>query len=243
MESVSSVLGYYNILAHVIPGLLYLYILNEVCRIGDLPYLKLNLSASANLPAAILAVEIIAVVLAAFVISHLLEPIAARILFLAVGKKPRIDSLNRLKRIHPTIKIDFTFDEIDILHTVIQHRNPEVSRMIEQYQALSVMLRNLSVGFFLLGALQFTVLLLGGDWSRAIFGILAILLSIVAISRSITNRMWSYNIIYEAALEYGSNLEEVIENSSYRQKKSKPGRAKTNAAKSAQSSTKRKTAK
>ncbi len=228
MESVPSVLGYYNILAHVIPGMLYLYVLNEVSRTGDLPYLKPELLNNANTPPAILAFEIIAILLAAFVISHMLEPIAARILYLAVGQQLRKQSLDRLKQIHTDLRIDFAFHDIDILHTVIQQRSQEVSRSIEQYQALSVMFRNLAVGFFLLGVLEFTKLALNGIWAHAVFGILALLLSIVAFSRSNTNRLWSYTIIYEAALEYGSNLKEVIENSPYRVNQPKQKRTKTN---------------
>ena len=242
MESVSSVLGYYNILAHVIPGELYLYIFNEVARLGELPYFKWDLAASAALPPALLAGGLIALLLAAFVTSHLLEPVAARILFLTVGKRPRVDILERLKRIYPTLKIDFSPDDIDMLYTLLRQRSPEVARLIEQYQALSIMLRNLAVGFFLLGMLAFTNLFLGGEWYQAIFGILGILLSLVALSRSNINRMWSYNLIYEAALEYGSNLQEVVENSHFRQKKAvetKPIKTRTDAGKRTKSKVKR----
>lgn len=231
MENVSSVLGYYNILAYVIPGMLHLYVLNEVARLGALPYLELSLLNNANVPPALVAVEIIAIILAAFVISHLLEPIAVRIIYLIIGPKPMVESLDRLKRVYPNIKINFAPHEVEMLRTVIQQRSKEVSRLIEQYQALSVMLRNLSVGFLLLSVLEFTNLLLSGDSSQAIFGIFALMLSIAAISRSTTNRLWSYNIIYEAALEYGSNLEEVIDSSSYRRdrpKQIKQRRTKTN---------------
>lgn len=38
LESISSVLGTCIIPAHVVPGVLYLYVFNKVCRIGDLPW-------------------------------------------------------------------------------------------------------------------------------------------------------------------------------------------------------------
>lgn len=216
MESVSSVFSYYNVLAQIIPGMLYLYAVNEMSRLAKLPYVDIKVISGASIPPALLTAGIVIFIFAAFVISNLLEPLATRILNFTIGRRNALSSLERLNRIYPQLKLNFSYNDIDLLHTIVRQRSQEIAHLVEQYQALGGMLRNLALGFYFVFFIEVAKVVVYSSWSHAFIGVFALFLGLASTSRSSKYRNWSYSIVFESALEYGSNLEEVVENSSYR---------------------------
>ena len=72
------------------------------------------------------------------------------------------------------------------------------------------MLRNISLGSFLLSILQFISYTDAPSSISLLIAISALVFSIIAYSQSEDIRTWYFSSIFEASLEYGLSLEEVV---------------------------------
>ena len=73
------------------------------------------------------------------------------------------------------------------------------------------MLRNISLGFLLFALLQIWMIALNFHSQALVVTIGALVLSRVAYLRSRMFYHWFFTDIYEASLEYGTSLKEVVE--------------------------------
>lgn len=202
-------IGIYDLFAYTIPGLFYLYVVYEwLSRLGiihfnftDIP----DLSSGAGL--------LIAIFLA--VIAHLAGQFFdyfARLFVFRLLRPRKISevSLQKIKERHHNLDIQFEARDWSLLFTLLRQRQQDVSRTIDGFEANSIMLRNICLGLFLLALLQ-VLELRDNTTQENLFILLSIaLLCLVTLARSHMFHRWFMNGIFEASLNYGNSLEEVV---------------------------------
>lgn len=217
-------LGIYDFFAYIIPGVLYLYVVNEFFRSVGLKFIDVaTWFQPGQAPSIILAIPILIV---AYVVGHIVDPLAYRfymkfIYRLRHKKKVSEKQLQYLKDGYSTLDIQFEPRDWNILFTFLRERNSDITRVIDKYQADSMMLRNIAFGTLLLAIIYLGTFFSTGLWTFLLAALGTLFISFLAINKSNQFREWFYGAIFQASLGYGTNLKEVAE---YTFKKDKPQR-------------------
>ena len=119
-------------------------------------------------------------------------------------------ALERSKRVHAELDIHFQPNDRGILFSMLRQRNLEHAHTINSYEANSIMLRNVSLGFFLLGCLEAYSLLDKLSPIPLTIAIGSFALSYLARKRSYMFHSWFWTDIFESSLRYGGTLQDVI---------------------------------
>jgi hypothetical protein len=209
-------LGIYDLFAYLIPGLLYLFAFNEFLRtigwkfVDISSWLQSGQSPSANL--------IIPALLFSYVVGHVIENIAHWFFFTAIHffrirklQKVSTSSLQSVVEKYPDLRIKFEPKDWDMLFTILRHRNIEVARIIDKFQADTIMLRNIAFGLFLLAIIEFVNFALSSELTALFTSLGLLVLSVISFDRSAHFREWFFAAIFKASLEYGKTLKEVVE--------------------------------
>ena len=201
--------GIYDLFAYTIPGLLYVYVTYELLQ--KLGLLKFSLLNPPILPDGYGLIAFVLLVVSAHILGHLLDKFAHWFVFrLFKPYKFSERMLQRTKDVYPDIDINFQPKDWGLLFSMLRMRNQEHARTIDTFEANSIMLRNISLGFFLLGVLQIYSTFLNLNILAIGIAVLLFILSIVARRRSHMFHMWFITDIFESSLKYGNNLKEVI---------------------------------
>lgn len=210
MEAIASSMSVILFLANIIPGLLYLYVLNEFARLlhwrsVDVAVLFQNGQSAPGL------LTVIVILLASLVVAQLLEPVA-KFVFLRFSSRKDFAKvgLELVQEKNKPLKIKFESGEFELLYTILVQRNAQISRNIEHFQAQSLMFRHLSFGLLLFSILEFINYFSYHSVEYIVAGFLAFWMCWIAHRRSNKHRIWFFERIFEASMDYGSSLEEVV---------------------------------
>jgi hypothetical protein len=200
----SITLGLYDLYANLIPGLLYLYIINDA--LFKFKQVYIDLAQLDKLP------NLILVTAAAFVLGHIFNDISYRYWYRKLSPKtPDTLAIEHLKSQYPEIPILYKINETKLLLGIIRHNNMSLANLIEKHNANFIMLRNISLGLCLYALLQLIVILQTGTaFPYLTQMILAIVLSALAFRRCQNYDRWYNRDIIREALNYGSSLSEVL---------------------------------
>jgi hypothetical protein len=207
-------LAIYDFFSYFIPGLLYLSVANEFLRVLGWKYVNfVSLSQSGYTLNIIVLVPIIII---SYILGHLLDGIANRFFYGLVDRLRRqppmyANALRILKERHPQLSIKFDPMDWAVLFTLIRQRNSEMAHSIDRDQAYSIMLRNISFGCLLLALIQAGAYVASSQQALLLNCLAAFLISSLAFWKSAEFRLWFFLDIFEASLEYGSSLKDVVE--------------------------------
>jgi hypothetical protein len=205
----SLTIGIYDLFAYTIPGLLYFFVI--FMYLWKFRVFQISIDSLSDTPSGIAWLVFIFGIAASHLLGHLLDYFAQRFVFkLLRRKKDSERALHELKQRYPNVDIRFDAVDWNLLFTLLRERNQDHTRVIDSFEANSIMLRNICFGLLWLGMLQIFTLV---D-SFSIFGFTVfagtILLVFVAHQRSRMFHRWFIVEIFEASLNFGSDLNEVI---------------------------------
>lgn len=195
-------IGIFDLYSFMIPGLLYLFVLNEAARVLKLGYFDfIQLKDNLWLGVGILVV--------AYILGHTLSAVTFRIwfrLFYRYGRSQKAYEI--FKERNPDT--DFAHEKWGIFMAVIRRDNSDIAQRIEKNIVDAIMFRNVSFGFMLFAVVQLLAGLAAGFSATIIIAIvLALLLSGLAIRQSNKYDGWFFNSIFEHAITFGRTTEEV----------------------------------
>lgn len=202
----SFTVGLYDLFSYMIPGILYLYVINETFRLTKLSYIDINQLNNDHLPQIILLAAI------AFVVGHLFDYIAHRtwVPFFMKWNKSE-EALRQFKALHPEINCQFKSNQYHLLLGALRIRNPQTAETISHLNAISIMFRNISFGLLLLAIQQSTLLVLGQfSFQLFLLDILYLTSSIIAIQRSKLYSFWYFLAIFDTTVYYGNSIEQIF---------------------------------
>lgn len=205
----SITIGIYDLFAYTIPGLFYLFVI--FVYLWKFQVFQVSTDNLSNIPSGIAWLVFVFSIAAAHLLGHLLDYFAQRFVFqLLRRKKDSERALHELKKRYP--KVDIRFDAVDwnLLFTLLRERSQDHTRVIDSFEANSIMLRNICFGLLWLGILQLITLV----ESFSIFGLIVfagtMILVFIAHQRSRMFHRWFIVEIFEASLNFGSDLNEVV---------------------------------
>ena len=200
----SFTLGLYDLFANIIPGFIYLFILNETLR--ELGFAHFDLTQIDNLPYFLL------LTLLAFLVGYIMEYLAKRLwVRVFYHDHPEERAYKQIRSIYPELEIQFNPRHVHLFFGAIKHAKPELANDIEKNKVLCLMLRNVSFAFILFFVFELIVVLSTGfSWINLIIAIGSLLASIITLRRANTFNMLFYKMVFEHVLLFGRNLEEVV---------------------------------
>ena len=206
----SFAIGIYDVFAYTVPGFLYMYVIFVIFSlIGGSKFAQIDWSTISEGYGVILFVLLLGV---AYLLGHIFDVFAHWFVFRFIKHRKIADEmLERTKKLHADLDIQFNSKDRGLLFSMLRQRNLEHAHIIDSFEANSIMLRNVSLGSFLLALLQVPSLILRFSWFTVLVAVGLLLFSFITRNRSQMFRSWAVTEIFEASLRYGSSLKEVIE--------------------------------
>jgi hypothetical protein len=200
----SITLGFYDFFSYTVPGIFYLFTIDLFFRTFNFPNINIA-DIGANLVYALVGLLI------AYVVGHLMQPIAHGWYRLFNKNNPERKAINEFKENYPELKIAFDIRDRRMLMSFIRHHNLPLAETIDQFNANGIMLENISFGLFLFALVQAVVMLLKGLSSFGVLAVIAALVfSFIAIRKSALFSQWYYSGIFGQALHYGRSVSEMF---------------------------------
>jgi hypothetical protein len=197
-------LSLYDVFSNIVPGLIYLFAINEFLRaFGKSPVDLLQGSLSG---------QTLFIVLIAFVLGQLFSTFTYEGWYrLFIKRQEDQYALEKTASRFPELKINFRPMDTELLLSVIQSRDKVVAERIEGFRANAIMMRNISFGLFLIGLVQVTRFFIN-DYAPGFLGIafLCFLFSGIALRGASRFYGWFYRDIFRQSSLYGSTYIDVV---------------------------------
>ena len=198
-------LGIYDLFSRIVPGGFYLIAFVEFAR--ALGWIKIDLSLLKDvgiLPSVIL-------LLIAYLVGSAMERVGAAWRRIFRKREVSARALESFKQKHADQWV-FDFEDKDwpIMRAYVYIHNPSIAEEADRFNALSIMLKNISLGLAILmvdEVIQFI------NTNNLLFLVLAgalLFLSYQMVILASTQSDWFYSYIYETILAYRLNLEERV---------------------------------
>ena len=107
-------------------------------------------------------------------------------------------------------QVEFTGDDWPILLALIRTRDLELAAEIDRHNAVSIMLRSVSLGLMLLGANSLIQALLTRQWAYLLVMLGMVGISLLVIKEALKFREMFYETIYQTILAYRIDLEAIV---------------------------------
>ena len=197
-------LSLYDVFSNIVPGLIYLFAINELLRTFSKSQVDLLQASTSG--------QVLFIILAAFVLGHLYTTFTyERWYKLFVKRYDDKFSLEKTISRFPELKINFKPRDTELLLSIIQSRDKAVSERIEGHRANAIMMRNISFGLFLMGLVELTKFFVN-NYAIGFLGIaiLSFIFSGIAIRGASRFYEWFYREIFRISAIYGSTYLEVV---------------------------------
>jgi hypothetical protein len=198
-------LGIYEVFSRIVPGGLYIVAVAQfllILGIVDLdPEIVNNLSLAAS----------IGLVVVAYILGGAFDVFS--LAFFRLFKKPGFSNqiLAEFKTDHAhRWRIDFNDGDLPILFAYIRTKNLELAGELDRHNAVSIMLRNVSLGLLLMAVNGLIQFLIYRNPISVFISSSMLALSLLMIRESIKFRGFFYKGVYETILAYRVDLETAI---------------------------------
>lgn len=197
-------LGIYDIFANIVPGFVYLYVLNEYLKASSQPYY--DMSSSNNLP------QFFLLIVLAYLVGHVMDYVSYRLWFLRFYSKfEERTAYRQFKERYPELDVTFVPEQSSLLFTIIRQKNYQLADNIDRNKVTCIMLRNASFALIL-----FLPLKLYGAFANG-FNLVSFLLafgsvvgSIITLRQAERLDHYFYRLIFENATLEGKNLKSIV---------------------------------
>ena len=200
----SFALGFYEIFSYAIPGFLYIIVANGFLQLLKLPHVKLG-----QAPGTLGFIVLVAIL--SYIAGHLADPIAYRwyLLFNRQGADEKI--VADIKGKLPEANLEFEAADRRLMYSFIKHKSLALAEYLDKFNAISILLQNVSLGLFLFSITQIAYIFITGQvWRYSLGALLGLLFSFIAIKRSTLYKSWYIRGVFEQALHYGTSVEKMF---------------------------------
>jgi hypothetical protein len=200
----SFALGFYEIFSYAIPGFLYILVVNGFLQLLKLPHMDLG-----GLPDNFGFVVLMAIL--SYIVGHIADPIAYRWYQLFNRRGADEKAVARLKEKYPELNIEFGAGDRRLLYSFIKHKNLALAEYLDKFNAIGILLHNLSLGLFLFALTQIIYIFLTGQVLQYGLGaLLGLAFSYITVKRSALFKGWYIQGTFEQALHYGNNVQAIF---------------------------------
>ena len=197
----SSRLGIYDIFSRIVPGGFYIGAFLEFARVMN--WINFDWAALGDLG----VLSSLSLALVAFVIGSAMDRLgfAWQRLF-----RPSYSVLEQFKREHNDLRLEFKEKDWAILRAYVYINDLNVGDEIDRHNALSIMMRNVSLSLFLFAICEGIQLIKTADWRFGLLVLFLLFLSYQAGVQARYMREWFYRSIFETIIAYRLKLEDLV---------------------------------
>ncbi len=201
----SFALGFYEIFSYAIPGFVYILVANAFLQLLKLPHLDLGgLSGNFSL--------VVLMAIFSYIAGHIADPIAYRWYRLFNRQGSYEIAMTRIKAKYPELNIEFNAEDQRLLYSFIKHKNLALAEYLDKFNAIGILLQNLSLGLFLFALTQIAYIFITGQiLGYGLGALLGLIFSFIAVKRSALYKSWYTRGVFEQALHYGNSLQKMFQ--------------------------------
>lgn len=204
-------LGIYEIFSRIVPGGVYMAAIILLLNTGGLLPVDLWTTLSDPKLERLWLIILLGIVVAAYVVGGALNPLSFLMLRIFKLKGVSAQTLAAFKHKRQRHwEIDLEDRDWPVLLAYLRVKNLELAADIERQNAISIMLRNVSMGLGLIG-FNFLVEFLQAHLTLDIvLAVITFMLSALSLREAVKFRRWFYEAIFDTILAYRIDLEKII---------------------------------
>jgi hypothetical protein len=202
-------IGIYDIFAHALPGGAYVFVITYILKLANVVTIEFepfNISLSQFLLLGALS----------YIVGLLFDWVSRALWyrFFARYKKDNMSdvSYEEMKRRYHRYNFSFQHEEWPILLANITDRSIDMATEIKKFNAMHIMLRNISFALlilFLIALIQ--VFREGFLLIHILTSIFSLLFSLIAVKRAMLFEKYFYNMIFEATIAHSTKLLDTVD--------------------------------
>ena len=200
----SFALGFYEIFSYAIPGCLYILVINGFLKLIRLPYIDMG-TMSGNFGMVVL------MAILSYLAGHMADPFAYR--WYQLFNRGDIDGkvIANLKEKYPDLNLEYRPGDRRLVYSFIKHNNLALAEYLDKFNAIAVLLHNLSLGLLLFALTQVAYLFITGQFlGYGLGALLGLVFSFIAVKRSALYKGWYIQGTFEQALHYGNDVQNMF---------------------------------
>jgi len=207
-------LSIYDVFANLLPGLVYLFAINEFMK--SVGYKGMDPSA---LPA---SAQTIGILFLGYLLGHLFNAFTYNgwyLLFYRDSSRHdrnnmKSDSgkaLESLRNQYPDLDFGaFLPRDSDILFSALQFNKKDLADRVEITRVTAIMMRNVSFGIFIFGMVEIIYAVRDASLSNILVALACVVASRLALSQTAKYYHWFFKDVFRIASLYGKSLPEVV---------------------------------
>lgn len=199
-------LGIYEIFSRIIPGGLYIVVLVQL--LSTLGIVKFSLLQVVNDLSLAMSIGLVVV---AYILGGAFDNLSLALFQIFKRKDLSAQRLEYFKKSYQDHwQIDFHDYDWHVLLALIRTKNLELASELDRHNALSIMLRNVSLGLLFMVGNSVIRFIVSRETSNIFIALAMLVISMLVLRESVKFRGWFYDSIYQTVLAYRINLETVI---------------------------------
>ena len=197
-------LGVYDIFSRIVPGGFYLLVFYQIAVALRLIKFDLKILNEIGI------VPSIGLILVAYIVGAGLDSVGSawHRIFKKRGMSGRV--LQKFREENTDWEFYFQDKDWPILRAYIRLHNPDVANVIDRNNAISIMLRNISLGLVLLSITEVVQLVNSMDWIHILLIALFAFLSFQIAIQARELRDWFYSGVFQTIIAYRLDLAERV---------------------------------
>lgn len=222
-------LSIYDVFANLLPGLVYLFAINEFIK--SVGYKGMDIS---TLPS---SAQTIGILFIGYLLGHLFNALTYNGWYMLFYRDSSLHDRNNmlsdsgkalasLREQYPDLNFDtFQPRDSDVLFSALQVNDKELADRIEITRVTAIMMRNVSFGLFIVGMVEVIYAVRDASLANIVTALACMVASRLALSQTAKYYHWFFKDVFRIAALHGKSLSEVV-NKLRGEEKPKPGRSK-----------------
>jgi len=207
-------LSIYDVFANLLPGLVYLFAINEFTK--SIGYKGVDIS---SLPS---SAQIIGILFIGYLLGHLFNALTYNGWYLLFYRESSHHDRNNLqsdsgkalislRNQYPELNFDsFLPRDSDILFSALQVNDKELAARIELTRVTAIMMRNVSFGIFIVGMVEIIYAVSEASLTNVLIAVACVVASWLALSQTTKYYHWFFKDVFLFAALYGKSSSEVV---------------------------------
>jgi hypothetical protein len=196
-------LGVYDLFANIIPGFLYLYVVDAFARLLGVIFIAFAEPIDLT--------RIAALALAAFILGHIFNSLTYDLWYrIFIRKHDGEVSLERLRKQYPLARFNFGHNDEVLILSILYRENDKLLEKIESLHVSALLLRNISFGLFLLALAETLTYFLNGSPSFLYIAFACLVFSGLALRQARVFYRWFYRNVFLGGLNHIESIIQAI---------------------------------
>lgn len=202
----SITMGIYDFFAYVVPGLIYLFLLNDFS--SRMEWVSFDLM-QVNSQISIGTIGVVA--LAAYIAGNVFDVFAHWFCFSLLTRKNMSETvLQEFKKQYPELNVAYRPKDYHMLFVLLRARNPTFTQTIDRFEANSILLKNVSFASLLFAVIRLPDVVISFSTANLALFLASLVICWLAFRASKNYHTWFFLDVFQASLDYGLSIPEVL---------------------------------